>query len=180
MSFLWALRSNIKGPSNFGNFIVIELVVVFVVIWLGTIGFHYVEWWALFDSLYFIVVTMATIGYGDFVPVTNVGKAFAMFYAVMGVPLFVYTTSMILDYRFKAYIDRYQKIVDSQKEKEKTAASSSGFAWFRWLFDGSKEEHTVVEDKSEHTKEEVSEVSEWENSDEENKAETTKKEDSDK
>ncbi len=92
-------------PGDFHRFLIIELIVVGIVISGGATLFWYLEGWAFFDSLYFVVVTMATIGYGDFVPLTMGGKMLAMMFAVMGVPLFVYTTSMILDYRFKNYIE---------------------------------------------------------------------------
>ena len=36
------------------------------------------------DHLYFSYVTLATLGYGDFVPVTHVGRALAMLEGVLG------------------------------------------------------------------------------------------------
>jgi len=52
---------------------------------VGTLGYHFLEGWTLFDSLYATVVTLTTIGYGDFVPKTNGGKAFTMVLALGGV-----------------------------------------------------------------------------------------------
>jgi hypothetical protein len=43
------------------------------------------ESWTLIDSLYFSVVTMSTVGYGDLSPSTNLAKAFTLFYIVFGV-----------------------------------------------------------------------------------------------
>ena len=41
---------------------------------LGTIVYRYLEGWSWVDCLYFSVITLTTIGYGDFTPVTTGGK----------------------------------------------------------------------------------------------------------
>ncbi|MGD9863833.1 MAG: potassium channel family protein [Pseudodonghicola sp.] len=46
---------------------------VFVVT-LGTLFFHYVESWSWIDSYFFTVVTISTVGYGNLVPATVLGK----------------------------------------------------------------------------------------------------------
>jgi hypothetical protein len=53
----------------------------------GTVVFHYLEDWRWIDSLYFCVITLTTIGYGDFTPVTDAGKVFNMIYIVIGLGL---------------------------------------------------------------------------------------------
>jgi voltage-gated potassium channel len=44
----------------------------------GTAGFVWLERLGAFDALYLTVITLATVGYGDLVPVTRAGKLFAM------------------------------------------------------------------------------------------------------
>lgn len=39
------------------------------------------------NSLYFSVITLTTIGYGDFSPQTDLGKMFTLVYIVIGVAL---------------------------------------------------------------------------------------------
>ena len=56
---------------------------VFVLL-LGSIVYHFVEGWSWVDSLYFSVITLTTIGYGDFSPVTDAGKIFTIFYIFIG------------------------------------------------------------------------------------------------
>jgi len=54
---------------------------------LGTVVYHYIEGWSWLDSLYFSVITLTTIGYGDFSPQTDLGKIFTLLYIVVGVAL---------------------------------------------------------------------------------------------
>lgn len=52
--------------------------VFFGVVLVGTLGFMRVEGLAALDALYFSVVTVTTVGYGDIHPVTPTGKILAM------------------------------------------------------------------------------------------------------
>lgn len=44
--------------------------------------------WTLFNSFYFIVITLSSVGYGDFVPVTSITKLLVIVFIVIGVILF--------------------------------------------------------------------------------------------
>ena len=54
------------------------------VIGFGTFMYRYLEDWHWIDCLYFSVVTLTTVGYGDFAPTTNAGKIFTIFYIIIG------------------------------------------------------------------------------------------------
>jgi hypothetical protein len=60
---------------------------VMLVIGLGTVFYSQVEGWRLLDALYFTVITLTTIGYGDFAPKTDAGKIFTIFYIFVGLGL---------------------------------------------------------------------------------------------
>jgi voltage-gated potassium channel len=51
----------------------------------GTGFYSFVEGLRLVDALYFSVVTLTTVGYGDFAPQTDVGKLFTAVYVLVGV-----------------------------------------------------------------------------------------------
>lgn len=55
---------------------------------LSTIYFHYAEGWGWLDSLFFTVVTISTVGYGHFVPVTVAGKVGAIVLICSGLGVF--------------------------------------------------------------------------------------------
>ena len=60
------------------------LVTTIIVIGIGTVFYHFQEGWRWLDSLYFSVITLTTIGYGDFSPETDLGKIFTLFYIIIG------------------------------------------------------------------------------------------------
>lgn len=86
---------------------IFELFFVLLVLSSGATIFHLVEWRRYFDALYFVVVTMTTIGYGDLVPQTELGRAFTMIYAIVGVPTFLAIAASILEARFGRRIKHY-------------------------------------------------------------------------
>ena len=64
----------------------------------GTFGYSYIEGWEYIDSLYFTVVTVTTIGYGDFAPQTDIGKIFTIFFPFVGIAITFYFFSIIGKY----------------------------------------------------------------------------------
>ncbi|GEM_PF-1491991 len=61
------------------------LGLVIFMLGLGTVVYHFVEGFSWLDAYYFSVVTLATVGYGDFSPETAIGKLFTTFYIFIGV-----------------------------------------------------------------------------------------------
>ena len=52
---------------------------------MGTFVYHHLEGWSYFDSFYFSMITLSTIGYGDFSPQSTGGKLFTIFYIILGI-----------------------------------------------------------------------------------------------
>lgn len=53
----------------------------------GTLVYHWLEGWSYLDALYFCVISLATIGYGDLTPTTPLAKAFTIFYVLNGIAI---------------------------------------------------------------------------------------------
>ncbi|MFT4754806.1 MAG: voltage-gated potassium channel [Salibacteraceae bacterium] len=58
----------------------------------GSFNFVFKGQDAFFDSMYYVFVTMTTLGYGDMLPITMAGKAFSMLISVTGA---FYTTIVL-------------------------------------------------------------------------------------
>ncbi|HEU0264181.1 MAG TPA: potassium channel family protein [Geobacterales bacterium] len=67
----------------------IYVTIFAAVMLIGTLGFSLVEERSLLDSLYFTIVTMATVGYGDIHPLTSAGKLLTLFIIIGGVSTFL-------------------------------------------------------------------------------------------
>ncbi|MDG1954114.1 MAG: potassium channel family protein [Polaribacter sp.] len=61
------------------------LLTTIIIIGFGSTIYHYLEGWSWVDSIYFSVITLTTIGFGDFAPSTPGGKIFTIFYIVIGI-----------------------------------------------------------------------------------------------
>lgn len=52
---------------------------------IGTVFYHWMEGWSYLDSLYFCVVSLGTVGYGDLTPTTPAAKLFTIIYLINGI-----------------------------------------------------------------------------------------------
>lgn len=59
------------------------------------------ENWSYLDAAYFTTVTVTTIGYGDLVPRTDIGKIYTILLAFSGISLAFYLIARISLYREK-------------------------------------------------------------------------------
>jgi hypothetical protein len=74
----------------------------------GMLIYHWLEGWSYLDALYFCVVSLGTVGYGDLTPTTPFAKAFTIVYLINGIVILL------------ALFDRI-RIVRSRKMQERAA-----------------------------------------------------------
>jgi voltage-gated potassium channel len=79
--------------------LIYAIVLLAIITSLGTVGFLLVEPTTKdpFEAFYFTVVTMFTVGYGDFVPTTTISRLLAMIVVVGGVTAAVAALQSIFD-----------------------------------------------------------------------------------
>jgi hypothetical protein len=75
----------------------------------GTLFYRQVEHWSILDSLYFCVMTISTIGYGDFAPTRELSKLFSIGYAILGIGLFASFVGKLVMLRMQHHAKAKQK-----------------------------------------------------------------------
>jgi voltage-gated potassium channel len=65
------------------------VMLALALILVATVFYWLAEGWSLLDAVYFSVVTIATVGYGDLAPETAIGKIFTICYIFAGIGIFV-------------------------------------------------------------------------------------------
>jgi len=93
------------------------LIYAMVLITVGALLFHWVEGWGWLDSVYFTVVTITTIGFGDFSPKTDLGKIVTIFYGLNGVALLLMLFDQIRRIRAKELKENNAPIISGKKRK---------------------------------------------------------------
>jgi voltage-gated potassium channel len=69
----------------------------------GTVFYHFVENLRWIDGLYFSVVTLTTIGYGDFTPQTDIGKIFTIVYIFYGLGVIFAFMNMFFQHKIAGH-----------------------------------------------------------------------------
>ncbi len=80
---------------GYGHIIAAVFILVLVIA-AGTCGFMLLENLSFLDSLYFTVMTVSSVGFGDIVPETKESKIFTIFLVSFGVLALFYTISVVI------------------------------------------------------------------------------------
>lgn len=87
-----------------------------LIIMLGTIVMYNVESQVpnskiktLLDALWWCVATVTTVGYGDIVPVSNIGRVVALFYMFFGISMIAILLSVITNTFYKRRFEKEER-----------------------------------------------------------------------
>lgn len=73
--------------------------------------YHYVEGWGWLDAIYFTTATITTVGYGDVVPQTELGKMATIPLMLVGIGVGFYVIFAIQDFG-RSRLDTFAEGVD--------------------------------------------------------------------
>ena len=81
-----------------------------VLVVIGTLGFHFIEGWSLFDGLYMVATTLTTVGYKEVHDLSPAGRAFNLFMIATGVALAFlgigFLTQALLEFELGRFVGR--------------------------------------------------------------------------
>ena len=89
------------------------------VLCIGWLFYHWAEGWSWLDSLYFSVVTLGTVGYGDLTPSTPLSKLFTIFYILNGIGVLVAFVNQIVLVRSQRGQEKFQGFKERMGATEK-------------------------------------------------------------
>ena len=100
----------------------VPLLAIFAIVIIGFVGLMFIEKLSPLQSLYMLVITLATIGYGDVVPVTDAGKIFTICLVLAGFTVGLYAVGKISAFFVEGELSnllkqrKMNKVLDSMKD----------------------------------------------------------------
>ncbi len=100
----------------------VPLLAIFAIVLIGFVGLMFIEKLSPLQSLYMLVITLATIGYGDVVPVTDAGKIFTICLVLAGFTVGLYAVGKISAFFVEGELSnllkqrKMNKVLDSMKD----------------------------------------------------------------
>ena len=107
------IKTKLLGSKDLDYYVLLSLAITVVTV--GTVVFHLLEKWSWIDSFYFTIITLATIGYGDLVPTTPVGKLVTVIFVIVGVGIFLAFLNKVMERR----VERRERRLDTRRSKKK-------------------------------------------------------------
>ncbi len=93
-----------------------SIFLLFCIIVTGTAGFHILENIDILTSLYWTIVTVTTIGYGDIVPRTAGGRIFSIIIIISGVSVALYTFASAMAFSMEGKLKTIMGVTRMQEK----------------------------------------------------------------
>lgn len=88
------------------------VIVIFALLTLGTLVYHFSEGWTWLNSLYFATISLTSRGYSSMYPTHWFSIIFSVFYLISGVGIIIYTISTFIGFYTAFYKQSLSKKVD--------------------------------------------------------------------
>jgi len=112
-----------RGLLNLkGNKLQRAILIVVFFFTFGVVFYNVVEEMLLYEALYFTILTVSTVGYGDVYPKTDFGKVVTCAFVFGGLVLLAESMSIVSDYLMERYNIAARKLAKEAQMKEKEIA----------------------------------------------------------
>jgi len=119
INILKLTRAIVLGVRNDQEFRILLFLLISLLIG-STFFFSQAEGWSAIDSLYFSVMTMSTVGYGDLVPTTTHSKLFTIIFTFLSIGVFVSLITKIV----AVTLDQNKKTAAKIKAKSRKSSKN--------------------------------------------------------
>ena len=85
----------------------LSLLVLFLLMSLGTMGYMAIEGWRFLDALYMTVITLATVGFQEVHYLSDKGRVFTILLIIVGVMVLGYTVGKLAQIMFEGQFQRF-------------------------------------------------------------------------
>jgi len=92
------------------------VILFFLIIFIGTIGYLIIEKWNILECLYMTVITVFTVGFKEVKPLTPTGRIFTIFIIFSGVSTAFYAFTKVAEIAFEGGIRKFWR--KRMKEKK--------------------------------------------------------------
>jgi voltage-gated potassium channel len=76
----------------------VVIAAILVIIIAGMVGYTLIEGWGLLDSLYMVVTTIFTVGFGEVHPLSQAGRIFTLVLIILGVGTILYGIGRMVEF----------------------------------------------------------------------------------
>lgn len=83
---------------------------------IGSVGFILIEDYRFIDAVYMTVITMATVGFSEIIPLTDPGKVFTIFLIIFSLGIFGYVITQVTRIIFEGVLHQSYKAYQLRKK----------------------------------------------------------------
>jgi voltage-gated potassium channel len=75
--------------------VIAPLIILISLLFIGTVGYWFIDDFSLLDAFFMTIITIATVGYGEVQPLSEAGKVFTIFLIITSFGTFAYAVTAI-------------------------------------------------------------------------------------